>query len=177
MDSEQGSQNFLNDEYIKQTKQQRQNLVEELNRVNGEIDGIEQLRSRLDELLQERAGLLNQISAMTVILGEENDHSMNADHVGMAPEPPVQAQGTGFVDAPTGTAVGTTNRALSVGQTVEVVREILREKGPLHYQDIYSEVVRRGFQVPGQNPAATLLARFSRDLSIQRVARGVYVTK
>ena len=176
MNSEQGSQNFLNDDYINQTKQQRQKLVGELNRVKGEIDEIEQLRSHLDELHQEREGLEQRISAMDIILGKEKDNGISASPVGIVPEPQVQAQGTGFVDAPSGIAVGTTNRALSVRQSAEVVREILRENGPLHYRDICAEVVRRGFTVPGQDPAATLLARFSRDPNIKRVSRGTYAT-
>lgn len=167
MDSEQGSQNFLNDEYIKQTKQQRQKLALELDRVEGEIE----------EHQKRRQELRHQISAMDIILGKEHDNAEGVDPVGTAPEPPVQAQGTGFVDAPTGTSVGTTNRMLSVRQSVEMVREILLEKGPLHYRAIYKEIVRRGFQVPGQDPAATLLARFSRDSSIKRVASGTYKAK
>ena len=165
MDSEQGSQKFLNDEYINQTKQQRQNLALELARVEEEIG---ERQKRCQELR-------HQISAMDIILGKEHGNAEGLDPVDITLEPEVQARGIGFVDAPTGTAVGTTNRMLSVGQTVEVVREILREKGPLHYRAIYGEVVRKGYQVPGQDPAATLLARFSRDPSIQRIARGSYI--
>jgi hypothetical protein len=57
----------------------------------------------------------------------------------------------------------------------DVAAEILSERGPLHYQELWDEVARRGGVLVSGNPAAVLLTRISRDDRFRRSRpRGVY---
>jgi len=48
------------------------------------------------------------------------------------------------------------------------------DKKPLHYQDIYNEILFSGKFIPGKNPAANLLTHMSRDKRFIRVSSGTY---
>jgi HB1, ASXL, restriction endonuclease HTH domain len=57
----------------------------------------------------------------------------------------------------------------------DIAAEILSERGPLHYQELWDEVARRGGVLLSGNPAAVLLTRISRDDRFRRSKpRGVY---
>ena len=57
----------------------------------------------------------------------------------------------------------------------DLAAEILGERGPLHYQELWDEVARRGGVLLSGNPAAVLLTRISRDDRFRRSKpRGVY---
>ena len=58
--------------------------------------------------------------------------------------------------------------------SVTAVMEVLQESGPLHYRKIYEKVADAGITIPGKDPAATLLSRFSRDPRVERVSAGTY---
>ncbi|MDD5093738.1 MAG: HTH domain-containing protein [Dehalococcoidia bacterium] len=52
---------------------------------------------------------------------------------------------------------------------------ILEEQGkPMHYRDIAAEVKKRGTDLLGKDPAATLLTKLSRDDRFKRISRGTY---
>ena len=59
-------------------------------------------------------------------------------------------------------------------KSVEAVVDVLRREGPTHYRDIYEKVAETGVIVVGKDPAAVLLARFSRDSRVHRVGSGTY---
>jgi len=57
----------------------------------------------------------------------------------------------------------------------DIAAEVLSERGPLHYRDLWDEVTRRGGNIVSGNPAAVLLTRISRDDRFAKdQARGVY---
>lgn len=60
----------------------------------------------------------------------------------------------------------------------DLVVELLRETGPLHYRDIERELRGRGwYMAEGSDPANTLLSKFFRDERLVRPARGVYAIR
>ena len=62
-----------------------------------------------------------------------------------------------------------------LSESVDAVFELLRQSDqPLHYREIHARVASSGIVVTGKDPAATLLARFTRDPRIQRVSSGTY---
>ena len=71
-------------------------------------------------------------------------------------------------------AMHTPRHASPLAGSVDAVVEILTENGPLHYRTIYEKVEEMGISVIGKDPAAVLLARFSRDPRIRRVGSGTY---
>ena len=60
---------------------------------------------------------------------------------------------------------------------LEVARDVLLEKGTLHYRQIAAELAERGSFVPGARPEANLLTHIVRDDRFVRVARGRYGLK
>lgn len=61
-----------------------------------------------------------------------------------------------------------------LSKSITAVVEVLEECGELHYRDIYTKVAARSITIPGKDPAATLLSRFSRDPRVERVSAGTY---
>lgn len=61
-----------------------------------------------------------------------------------------------------------------LARSVDVVVDILRECGAMHYRNIYEKVEAMGVSIVGKDPAAVLLSRFSRDPRILRVGSGTY---
>lgn len=57
------------------------------------------------------------------------------------------------------------------GAVVSLIRESGRS---MHYLDIHRTLVDRGYQIGGEGNAATLLARYSKDPRLNRIARGTY---
>jgi hypothetical protein len=51
----------------------------------------------------------------------------------------------------------------------DIAAEVLSERGPLHYRELWDEVAKRGGVIVSGNPAAVLLTRVSRD---ERFAKG-----
>ena len=66
-------------------------------------------------------------------------------------------------------------RLRKLPETLEVVIPILEERGhPMHYREIYSALEERGFEIQGQDPGNSLLARLISTNLITRVGRGFY---
>lgn len=137
----------------------RQRRVEQLVATSEEIAQLEKLRDRLN----------TEIAAFDVILGEDAE-----DASALAQQSPDAAE-NGVVDRG-----GARQDNRSLGQSSELTRsveatvEVLRREGTLHYREIYDKVTEMGVKVTGQDPAATLLSRFSRDPRIYRVSKGTY---
>lgn len=57
----------------------------------------------------------------------------------------------------------------------DIAADLLSERGPLHYRDLWEEVARRGGNIVSGNPAAVLLTRISRDDRFAKAeGRGIY---
>ena len=57
----------------------------------------------------------------------------------------------------------------------DIAAEVLSERGPLHYRDLWDAVAQRGGNIVSGNPAAVLLTRISRDDRFAKdQGRGVY---
>jgi hypothetical protein len=57
----------------------------------------------------------------------------------------------------------------------DIAAEVLSERGPLHYRDLWDAVAQRGGNIVSGNPAAVLLTRISRDDRFAKdQSRGVY---
>ena len=74
-------------------------------------------------------------------------------------------------------AGGPDNR-LAENTTADMVVELLRETGPLHYREIERELRARGaITIGGKDPANTLLSRFFNDQRLYRPKRGTYALR
>jgi hypothetical protein len=63
-------------------------------------------------------------------------------------------------------------------KTADVAYEVLKNAGtPMHYRDLYEAILKTGFEVRGENPAANLIAHVSIDPRFKRVKRGTYALK
>lgn len=63
-------------------------------------------------------------------------------------------------------------------KTADVAYEVLENTGiPMHYRDLYEAILKTGFQVRGEDPAANLIAHISIDPRFKRVKRGTYALK
>ena len=56
----------------------------------------------------------------------------------------------------------------------DAVVNLISERGAMHYVDIHSVLVDRGFEIGGKGEANTLLSRYFNDPRLQRTARGTY---
>jgi hypothetical protein len=67
-----------------------------------------------------------------------------------------------------------TLETLSIADSAFALLEELHK--PLHYKEITSMIQERNINIPGKNPAATLLSRINRDKRFRRSKnRGVYI--
>jgi hypothetical protein len=63
-------------------------------------------------------------------------------------------------------------------KTADVAYEVLKNAGtPMHYRDLYEAILKTGFEVRGEDPAANLIAHISIDPRFKRVKRGTYALK
>ena len=56
----------------------------------------------------------------------------------------------------------------------DAVVNLIREQGAMHYHNIHSVLVERGFEIGGKGGADTLLSRYFNDRRLRRIARGTY---
>jgi len=70
------------------------------------------------------------------------------------------------------TAVG------SKRKTSDIAYEVLKKTGiPMYYKDLCEAILRTGFEIRGEDPAANLIAHISIDPRFKRVKRGTYALK
>lgn len=63
----------------------------------------------------------------------------------------------------------------SKGHFLDEAYELVREtEAGLYYKDLLERLTERGIVVPGQDPAANLIAHLTRDERFVRTARGTY---
>lgn len=61
---------------------------------------------------------------------------------------------------------------------VDAACRVLADAGsPLHYQDLMRRLRDSGYQIPGENPGANLIAHMVRDNRLVRCARGTYALR
>jgi hypothetical protein len=81
----------------------------------------------------------------------------------------LDAEGVSVVDAtPTATA------QMSVAGMAYEVLAARDNHDPVHYRELARLIESRGWQIPGQDPAANLIAHMGRDDRVIRTGRGMY---
>ena len=137
------------------------------------IDRLETIETTVAELEAQRDKIRKEVAALDSLLGCGTDKPLSVS---------VSDTVAGVQDKTTDLSVpnlangnlGESRRSPALAKSVEATVELLRQYGPLHYRQIYAEVAKMGIYVQGKDPAATLLARFSRDPRIERVSSGTY---
>ncbi len=158
-------------DYIQRTKAILDCLMSEL----------EMVRSQRSELDDRERGLVERIAPLSAIVGDVH----TADDVDTQPTPTAGEPAPHLLleeggrrpseiqrDARAGTPRAGSFNSNGFVKSVEAVVDVLRREGPTHYRDIYEKVAETGVIVVGKDPAAVLLARFSRDSRVHRVGSG-----
>ena len=156
-------------DYIETTKQIREQLALRLKEIEAQIS----------QLNDEKRQLFETVSAMDAIPGVRPDKDRELvernDPLELSDEHPASPDATPRIPSALSYGDHTRRRNSSAhSDSVDAVVEVLRSAGPLHYRDILVKVGENGVSVRGKDPAATLLARFSRDSRIHRVGYGTY---
>jgi hypothetical protein len=111
-------------------------------------DGIEERKKRVRTLLEEIASQEKQVGHILQLLEAEG-------------EPPdlVEVQDL---------------QPLSVADMAYEVLSRREDQEPIHYSQLAEEIMSEGKLIPGQNPAANLIAHLGRDGRFVRTGRGTY---
>lgn len=129
-----------------------------------EGDLAELLRSRLAQLDIDREELIQRRRELDAALNRiEDERGHIAALLGLNGSSPAPGtvQGSALSDDP-----------------ADLVVELLRDKGPLHYREIERQLRARGwYQAGGADPANTLLAKYFNDPRLYRPRRGVYAIR
>ena len=138
------------------------------------IDCLETIEAKMAELEAQRDKLRKEVAALNSLLGCDTDKPLSVSVSDIASG--VQHKTTDLFGPNLDNGnVGESRRSPALVESVDATVEVLRQNGrPLHYRQIYAEVTNMGVYVTGKDPAATLLARFSRDPRIERVSSGTY---
>jgi len=129
----------------------RDGLRGEINRIDADVLKLqEEYSGRLDQLQAQRKQVEDAIQHVDALLRLE----------GGIYEPVTLAGGS--VDE---SAIAPSDVAFSILEEHEKA---------MHYRDIAAEVKKRGINLVGKDPAATLLTKLSRDNRFKRVKRGTY---
>lgn len=116
--------------------------------------------ARLEEIRQAVARLDSDIGHIDALLGEPRE------------------TGAAAADGMAGQAAGNPAASQAENPAADLVVELLRETGPLHYREIERELRARGaIAIEGKNPANTLLSRFFNDQRLYRPKRGTYALR
>ena len=116
------------------------------------IRDIEELRGRILPLEEQVKRKQEELSAV--------DNLLALQGVSDVPKPPAES-------------ALLTNR--SSRSSLDCAYELLLEAGkPFHYKELHARLLDRGVRIPGQNPAANLLAHVNRDPRFRWVGRGTY---
>ena len=127
----------------------------------------EVLREKRQAVLSEIERLRAEQAAIASQLATKESQVHNIDQL-LALEGGSPSSGRG---RPTGTPT-----SLKSTRFIEAAWETLRSHGkPVHYRILAQDLSAKGIYVPGQDPAANLLAHMSRDPRFERAeGRGVY---
>jgi hypothetical protein len=128
---------------------------------------VDILRLKRREILTEIEGLRQQMADLTNRVGIKENQLKNIDDLLVLEGPTPNSDGETSDD---GRAVARSQRF------VERAFEVLFSSGqPMHYREIARRLSEQGVYVPGQDPAANLLAQMSRDARFSRATgRGTY---
>lgn len=134
---------------------------------------LEEIEAKIAELQEQREKFSKEVAALDGLLGYE-------EHSYTEPTPGTIGNSKGRTDdlldpiSVDGDSTETRHSPAHV-ESVDATLKVLQQHGrPLHYREIYDKVTDMGVSVIGKDPAAVLLARFSRDSRIQRVGSGTY---
>ena len=74
--------------------------------------------------------------------------------------------------------IADTDKSATIGPIsyIDAAHKLLEDVGqPMHYRTMYSKLKENGIYIPGNDPAATLLVKMSRDVRFKRIPkRGTY---
>lgn len=149
------TQHFLDDDFVAQLRYRLQMALEESDRLANEAKKID----------AEREKLAKQIGGFRNLLGD--DEAQTPD--GTTLQQPSKGRRSGFVPMP--------RPPLGRKADADDVYELLKANGPMHYEEIFSEILKRGLKVGGQGKPNTLLSRYFNDDRLERVKRGTYAVR
>ena len=137
------------------------------------LDHLKRVEAEIAELQVQRERLIKEVAALDSLIGHDNDSTPYP-----IPDTTVSSQGQTedlFEPGLEDRDLEETRRSPALAESIDATLEVLRQHGrPLHYRQIYDKVTEMGISVIGKDPAAVLLARFSRDPRVQRVGSGTY---
>ncbi len=126
---------------------------------------IQTLQKKRDDVLAEVRKLRAEMTEINAVIGSKESQLRNLDDLLALEGAPVQSDGVGSTDAvPEGS------------KFIEHAHRLLSDAAkPMHYRELADLLARDHVFIPGQDPAANLLAHMSRDGRFGRTrSRGVY---
>jgi hypothetical protein len=154
--SEEVPSNTLQSNLAESLMSKRQTLLKQLNELDSKTALIqEEYLKKIQELQKQKKSIeeaLFHVEALLKIDGYNID----------------ERQQIAGVDKPTNTSANVSINDLVCNLLTEVNK-------PIHFRDITNRLLAKNIQIPGKDPAATLLTRISRDDRFKRTRiRGVY---
>ena len=165
------------DWHVAELRQQRAAAASSTTKLEGLLSEPSALESSFLDLAREQ---LDQARAQVADLDDriangQREHAAAAHGV---------AQLEGLLNGPgveqSTTAPGKDAQAPTLPQTrgafadADAVVNLIREQGAMHYHNIHSVLVERGFEIGGKGGADTLLSRYFNDPRLRRISRGTY---
>ena len=125
------------------------------------------IQGRITDLQQQEAGLLRQIDAFDVILGDAGEGKRDAETDEHAQVSPIPVRSDPRRKSP---------HAI---ERANVVVRFLQGMYPeaMHFREIYVHLEQQGMGSNSADPANTLLAYYSDDERLERIMRGTYRAK
>jgi hypothetical protein len=119
------------------------------------------LTAKREQVRKELEQLKGQLQGVTEQIGRREQQLKNLDEL-------LALEGSPAVERPAG------DRPESAS-FLDVAAEIVRgSKSGVYYRDLLQGITSRGATVPGQDPAANLIAHLTRDSRFIRTGRGIY---
>ena len=138
------------------------------------IGHLKRVEANIAELQVQREKLIKEVAALDSLLGHHSDSTpyLEPDTTVVTQSQAEDLSEPSLEDRD----LEESRRSPALAESVDATLEVLRQHGrPLHYRQIYDKVTEMGISVIGKDPAAVLLARFSRDPRFQRVGSGTYM--
>ena len=188
----------LEDGFLELAQEQLERTREQVADLDGHIAELRRQRAakandaaKLDGLLSEPSALESsfldlareQLDQARVQVADLDDHIANRQSARTAAAHQAAhleglLNGPGVGQSTTAPGLDPQAPALSLTQRpfadADAVVNLIREQGAMHYHNIHSVLIERGFEIGGQGGADTLLSRYFNDPRLRRTARGTY---
>lgn len=165
------------DGHVAELRQQRAAAANSVTKLDGLLSDPAALESSFLDLAREQ---LDRAHARVADLDDriaDGQHAQTAAahqaaHLeGLLNGPDVEQPATVPGTDPQASASPLTRKPLA---DADAVVSLIRERGAMHYHDVHSVLVERGFEIGGKGGPDTLLSRYFNDRRLRRVARGTY---